>query len=99
VASWRSPLFGSSSATCCIRSSFPQCRGFIGTALGSAYDQVAPTDRSWGSGPPVARDALESRGDLIRVSDVIDWEYEAAALTRQTSDVSGPALLFARLRY
>jgi 2,5-furandicarboxylate decarboxylase 1 len=43
-------------------------------------------------------DDLESRGDLLRVPREVDWEYEAVALTRETSDVEGPALLFERMR-
>jgi UbiD family decarboxylase len=42
--------------------------------------------------------ALEARGDLLRVTDEVDWEYQAVALTRQTSDLDGPALLFERMR-
>ena len=42
--------------------------------------------------------ALEERGDLVTVLDEIDWEYQAVALTRQSSDVDGPALLFERMR-
>ncbi|MDR5700929.1 UbiD family decarboxylase [Agromyces aerolatus] len=42
--------------------------------------------------------ALEERGDLVTVSDEVDWEYQAVALTRQSSDVDGPALLFDRMR-
>src|SRR5688572_28777390 len=43
-------------------------------------------------------DALEARGDLVRVTDLVDWEYEAVALTRRTSDIEGPALVFERVR-
>ena len=43
-------------------------------------------------------DALEARGDLLRVPGPVDWEYEAVALTRRTSDIEGPALLFDRVR-
>jgi len=42
--------------------------------------------------------ALDDRGDLLRVPGPVDWEYEAVALTRQTSDIQGPALLFDRVR-
>ena len=41
---------------------------------------------------------LEDRGDLLRISDPIDWEYEAVSLTRRSSDVDGPALLFENIR-
>ena len=43
-------------------------------------------------------DALEARGDLLRVAGPVDWEYEAVALTRHTSDIQGPALLFEAMR-
>ncbi len=42
--------------------------------------------------------ALEARGDLVRIPEQVDWEYEAVALTRRTSDLDGPALLFERVR-
>jgi 2,5-furandicarboxylate decarboxylase 1 len=42
--------------------------------------------------------ALENRGDLVRVQDEVDWEYQAVGLTRQSSDVDGPALLFENMR-
>lgn len=41
---------------------------------------------------------LEKQGDLLRIEHEVDWEYEAVALTRQTSDIDGPALLFQRMR-
>ena len=43
-------------------------------------------------------DALDRQGDLLRIKDEVDWAYEAAALTRQTSDIEGPALLFERVK-
>ncbi|PJJ63601.1 UbiD family decarboxylase [Compostimonas suwonensis] len=43
-------------------------------------------------------DALELRGDLLRISDPVDWEYQAVGLTRQSSDIEGPALLFENMR-
>ncbi|HEX5452065.1 MAG TPA: UbiD family decarboxylase [Candidatus Limnocylindrales bacterium] len=42
--------------------------------------------------------ALESRGDLLRISEPVDPEYEVVALTRRTSDVDGPALLFENVK-
>jgi UbiD family decarboxylase len=42
--------------------------------------------------------ALEARGDLLHVEREVDWEYEAVALTRHTSDIEGPALRFERVR-
>ena len=41
---------------------------------------------------------LEHRGDLLRIEREVDWEYEAVALTRESSDIEGPALLFERMR-
>ena len=43
-------------------------------------------------------DALETRGDLMRIDRPVDWEYEAVGLTRRTSDIEGPALLFEQVR-
>jgi UbiD family decarboxylase len=43
-------------------------------------------------------DRLEAQGDLLRVADPVTWEYEIVALTRETSDVQGPALLFERVQ-
>ncbi|GAA3669687.1 UbiD family decarboxylase [Microbacterium marinilacus] len=42
--------------------------------------------------------ALEDRGDLVRISREVDWEYEAVALTRQSSAQDGPALMFESMR-
>jgi len=42
--------------------------------------------------------ALETRGDLVRIPDPVHWEYEAVGLTRLTSDIEGPALVFERMR-
>ena len=41
---------------------------------------------------------LEADGDLLRVRDPVTWEYEIVALTRETSDVAGPALLFEQVQ-
>lgn len=41
---------------------------------------------------------LEAEGDLIRIRDEVSTEYEIVALTRQSSDQDGPALLFERVR-
>jgi len=40
---------------------------------------------------------LEEQGDLLRIHEPLSWEYEIAALTRQTSDLQGPALLCERV--
>lgn len=42
--------------------------------------------------------AVEDRGDLLRIPGPVDWEYEAVALTRHTSDIQGPALIFDQVR-
>lgn len=42
--------------------------------------------------------ALEHRGDLVTIEDEVDWEYQAVGLTRQSSDVDGPAFLFKRMK-
>lgn len=42
--------------------------------------------------------ALEDRGDLVTIDEEVDWEYQAVGLTRQSSDVDGPAFLFSRMR-
>lgn len=42
--------------------------------------------------------ALEDRGDLVRVPGEVDWEYQAVALTRQSSAADGPALFFEKMR-
>lgn len=42
--------------------------------------------------------ALEERGDLIRIEEEVDWEYEAVALTRQSSAINGPALFFEKMK-
>lgn len=42
--------------------------------------------------------ALDDRGDLLTIEEEVDWEYQAVALTRQTSDLDGPALLFRSMR-
>lgn len=42
-------------------------------------------------------DEMERRGDLVRIGDRLSPDYDVVALTRQTSDVQGPALLFERI--
>ena len=41
---------------------------------------------------------LEERGQLLRVSEEVDPKFEIAAGIRKTSDISGPALLFERVK-
>jgi 2,5-furandicarboxylate decarboxylase 1 len=43
-------------------------------------------------------DRLEAEGDLLRIAEPVTWEYEIVALTRETSDVQGPALLCERVQ-
>ncbi|MFC0531647.1 UbiD family decarboxylase [Phytohabitans kaempferiae] len=42
--------------------------------------------------------ALEADRDLLRIDEPIDPRYEAVALTRRSSDVEGPALLFTQMK-
>ena len=42
--------------------------------------------------------ALEDRGDLIRIHDEVDWEYQAVALTKQSTDVEGPVFVFENMK-
>src|SRR5512133_1133973 len=37
---------------------------------------------------------LEAEGDLVRIRDKVSTQYDIVALTRQSSDQGGPALLF-----
>ncbi|WP_134702824.1 UbiD family decarboxylase [Ammoniphilus sp. YIM 78166] len=41
---------------------------------------------------------LQDQDDLVVVNDEVSAEYEIVALTRQTSDVQGPALLFTNVK-
>src|SRR5271157_355991 len=43
---------------------------------------------------------LEREGELLRISDEVDWRYEVGAWIRKTDDMRprGPALLFEKLR-
>jgi len=41
---------------------------------------------------------LEDNGDLLVINDEVSAEYEIVALTRQTSDIEGPALLFTNVK-
>lgn len=42
--------------------------------------------------------ALERTGDLVRVKQEVDWELEAAAVTRRSNENLGPAILFERVK-
>lgn len=42
--------------------------------------------------------ALEETGDLVRVKREVDWELEAAAITRRSNENLGPALLFENIK-
>jgi 2,5-furandicarboxylate decarboxylase 1 len=41
---------------------------------------------------------LEDEGELVRIKEEIDAKYEIGAYLRKTSDISGPALLFEKVR-
>ncbi|MBI4331481.1 MAG: UbiD family decarboxylase [Chloroflexi bacterium] len=43
-------------------------------------------------------EALEKTGDLVRVQREVDWELEAAAITRRSYETLGPALLFEKVK-
>ncbi|MGB3414088.1 MAG: UbiD family decarboxylase [Microbacteriaceae bacterium] len=42
--------------------------------------------------------ALEDRGDLIRIHEEVDWEYQAVALTKQSTDQEGPVFVFEKMK-
>lgn len=41
---------------------------------------------------------LESKGDLVEIDKEISTKYEIVALTRQSSDIEGPALMFTNVK-
>src|SRR4051812_34621720 len=41
---------------------------------------------------------LEQNNDLLVINEEVSAEYEIVALTRETSDVQGPALLFTNVK-
>ena len=41
---------------------------------------------------------LKEEGDLVSIAEEVSTEYEIVALTRQASDVEGPALLFQKVK-
>ncbi len=41
---------------------------------------------------------LDKTGDLVRVSREVDWELEAAAITRHSNETLGPAVLFEKIK-
>ncbi len=43
-------------------------------------------------------EALEKTGDLVRVKQEVDWELEAAAITRRSNENLGPAVLFDKIK-
>lgn len=42
--------------------------------------------------------ALDKTGDLIHVNQEVDWELEAAAVTRRSNESLGPAVLFEKIK-
>ncbi|MEE8472850.1 MAG: UbiD family decarboxylase [Dehalococcoidia bacterium] len=43
-------------------------------------------------------DALDKSGDLVRVTREVDWDLEAAAVSRRVYETQGPALLFENIK-
>lgn len=43
-------------------------------------------------------EVLDKTGDLVHVRQEVDWELEAAAITRRTNESLGPAVLFERIK-
>ena len=41
---------------------------------------------------------IDETGDLVRVKEEVDWDLEAAAISRRVYEMSGPALLFENLK-
>lgn len=42
--------------------------------------------------------ALEKTGDVVRIKKEVDWDLEAGAICRRACELSGPALLFEKIR-
>ena len=42
--------------------------------------------------------ALEKTGDVVRIKKEVDWDEEAGAISRRIYEMSGPALLFERIK-
>lgn len=43
-------------------------------------------------------DALSKTGDLVKVKQEVDWDAEAGAISRHALELSGPAILFEKLK-
>lgn len=43
-------------------------------------------------------EALDKTGDVVRVKDEVDWELEAAAISRRAYEMRGPATLFEKIK-
>ena len=41
---------------------------------------------------------LGETGDLVTIRKEVDWDLEAAAISRRVYEMSGPALLFERIK-
>lgn len=42
--------------------------------------------------------ALEKTGDIIRVSQEVDWDLEVGAIVRRTNELRGPAVFFEKIK-
>ncbi len=42
--------------------------------------------------------ALDKSGDLVHVTEEVDWELEAAAITRRSNESLGPAVFFEKIK-
>ena len=43
-------------------------------------------------------EALDKTGDVIRIKDEVDWELEAAAISRRAYERYGPAVFFEKIK-
>jgi 4-hydroxy-3-polyprenylbenzoate decarboxylase len=41
---------------------------------------------------------LEETGDVVKIKEEVDWDLEAAAISRRVYEMSGPALLFTKIK-
>lgn len=43
-------------------------------------------------------DVLEPSGELVRIKEEVDWDLEAAAISRRAYELEGPAILFEKVK-
>ncbi len=43
-------------------------------------------------------EALERTGDVVRIKQEVDWELEAAAISRRSNEMQGPACFFEKIK-